>query len=83
MQKHAQNSRSISLICWFPPKHLRIPQGGKKLCIIKSIMSFNQVKNHFKPFLRSNDCEVVLDIRSLRSIVQIRRLYLERQTRTL
>lgn len=34
-------------------------------------MSFNQVENHFEPFLRSIDCEVVLNICLLRSIVQI------------
>lgn len=74
-------SGSISLICLFPPKHLRIPQGEKKekLCIIKTIMSFNQVENHFKPFLRFIDCEVVLNICVSCSIVQISRLYLERQ----
>lgn len=44
-------------------------------------MSFNQVENHFEPFLRYIDCEVVLNICSLLSIVQISRLYLERQAR--
>lgn len=44
-------------------------------------MSFNQVENHFEPFLTSIDCKVVLNICSLRSIVQIRHLYLEWQTR--
>lgn len=42
-------------------------------------MSFNQVENHFKPFLRFIDCKVVLEICVPRRIVQISHRYLERQ----
>lgn len=44
-------------------------------------MSFNQVENHFKPFLGFIDCKVVLDICVRHSIVQISHPYLERQAR--